>query len=1317
MADVKTSAFMLSSATIMIGRAFVDDVFALTPDKHSVGMVSEVNITMDSSLTELTNGVAQATVDSKRTGLSTAISGNVFEMTAQNFLRAQGITTAATPVKRGILMGSAAGGSTSLSVASDPIPGEATSALTSVGDIPAGSTILIQRGDGETDYIFPTVSSGAATLNAGRYTIPIAGASAVPADMSFLIGARVWIVQPVPVGDIGDDEFFCVKIVGTLSNFDRPVVYIAPKVKMVKGFSAAFNETQYSSMQWELKPHMMSRGEIASGGRLSEIGARRTGRLFVGAGNDSATPGAVVPDATFSTNPSFTPTSGNSDTVFTANDGVIVNGAFAGRRWLLSGTAIGSGATIKTNAAGQLVLEVSALGTNGRVIQYTTAPLTVAAAAAKTLTFRNPPTVQLNEGDSGTKTFTYYIDASEAPTSNLVVPLTFQAGGTDASDYPGGTLPSVTSATILAGQTSVRVDIVTSGDTTVEGNETFNLLLSTPTGWTVGAFTSASGVILNDDVAPSPTVSLTAVDPQNEGNSGVTNYVYTVTRSSTSGAVNVPWAFAAGTTNAADFFGGLPTGGTVALANGVASGTFTIMVQGDVDVESNETFTVSLNPPSGYILGATSSATGTILNDDTVSAIVPFTSAFMTGDSRMDNSGGRGVTTTLSLTYGQTGYSSAGLIQPMLGNKWLWPEGFQRSVGASTTLRMVEANKTASFALTGNTAFDSTANVYDKIFNRGADGRYALRDPGTGAHVFELNSVNDGGGNGYYNQPFTASKSIIHTAADIDANLAAGKVVWLFNGCPSYASAYTMELRTITGNSWTATQTAGFIDGFDYGAPGVVGEFGSTPADYRVMTRKGSNPGQYEYTVDANGNYVAGGTAPTRVWVTHTGGGTLNAITPTSSHIKTMWAWYNSNAANFVYNGNDYGIPGCRYNRDPKRLIIVDTMKWLRADLNDGDVMAAKPGTMDILRLHHNILGAFWISKAVEEAMATAGYAAQPSLDKRPMRNNWPAAMAAGTANPTLTCTLPPSMRMAVPTQLRLGTVVVGLVDTATGNITTAPGATYAITAGNINFATGALTVTFAGTPPNSTRLYCEQDFGDGAGVGGNLILNGMLDMTPLDGSNINFARTGTSTITGIANSEVPVGYTLQSSGNGMNTAIANGTASLTVSSDTTNGYPMFRLSAKGIHSSAIAFTLQQANGPYAALVQPTDKIMAGATLVLEAGSDGWLYGFGGCNVSGTLSIPTTDKTGPNGTFAVTQVSSNGSRLGQNAQSLYVDSALLAANGGQPFKNHYLGPQVQPDVQPTGTGGSFSFSVGANVPFSFKIGIGQYHSRVRNDVT
>ena len=76
------------------------------------------------------------------------------------------------------------------------------------------------------------------------------------------------------------------------------------------------------------------------------------------------TPAPGVP--VFTTPPSITPATGTAGvTIFTANDGAASNASGYTRRWLLGGIAIGTGGTIKPDAAGSLVLEVTAHGPGG----------------------------------------------------------------------------------------------------------------------------------------------------------------------------------------------------------------------------------------------------------------------------------------------------------------------------------------------------------------------------------------------------------------------------------------------------------------------------------------------------------------------------------------------------------------------------------------------------------------------------------------------------------------------------------------------------------------------------------------------------------------------------------------------------------------------------------------------------------------------------------------------------------------------------------------------------------------------------------------
>ncbi|WOF44365.1 hypothetical protein KNJ79_05380 [Sphingopyxis indica] len=280
MGAVQKNAFMLSSATLMMAPAFTNDVYALTPGEHSVGMIKEVAVPLDSSMIELKNGVAQATVDSKRTGVQPMITGTAYEFTAANIARSLAMGGTPAAMKRGKLDTALAGDDVSLSLLSDPVPGEATSAITALADIPAGSTLLIQRTGAETDYVFPTKSSGVAT-GAGPYVVPLAGNYAIPTDMSFPIGSKVWVAPAMHIGDIYADDLFCVKITGTLSNYDRPVTCVFPKVKVSKGFNLQFTETDYGGMPWELLPLLMSASEAID--RLADIGTGAFGDIYIGA--------------------------------------------------------------------------------------------------------------------------------------------------------------------------------------------------------------------------------------------------------------------------------------------------------------------------------------------------------------------------------------------------------------------------------------------------------------------------------------------------------------------------------------------------------------------------------------------------------------------------------------------------------------------------------------------------------------------------------------------------------------------------------------------------------------------------------------------------------------------------------------------------------------------------------------------------------------------------------------------------------------------------------------------------------------------------
>jgi uncharacterized protein len=259
------------------------------------------------------------------------------------------------------------------------------------------------------------------------------------------------------------------------------------------------------------------------------------------------------------------------------------------------------------------------------------APTPVVAGETQTVVF-NPTSVIHDEGNSGTTAYTFTVTRTGGTTGQLDFSGTIAAGSTDAADYVGGVAPTVFSGSILAGQTSATVTVNIQGDVTIEGDESFTLTLTSVTnaapGVTevIGTNLTATGTITNDDVAPVPGQLSIGDRTLAEGDSGTTAFTFTVTRSlGDDGAVSATWTLnAPGGANLADsvdFAPGQPTSGTVSFADGETSQTITILVQGDILVETDETFLVTLSAPMGGATLGNANGTGTITNDDAAGSL------------------------------------------------------------------------------------------------------------------------------------------------------------------------------------------------------------------------------------------------------------------------------------------------------------------------------------------------------------------------------------------------------------------------------------------------------------------------------------------------------------------------------------------------------------------------------------------------------------------------------------------------------------------------------------------------------------------------
>jgi len=229
-----------------------------------------------------------------------------------------------------------------------------------------------------------------------------------------------------------------------------------------------------------------------------------------------------------------------------------------------------------------------------------------------------------NELNSGSNTFTFTVNRTGDTSGTSIVNYAVSGSGASpasANDFVGGVIPPAGTLTFGPGVNSLPLTVNVQGDTTVENDETFLVSLSSSSSTTRIGLASATGTIVNDDVAAPPTLSISAKSAvKAEGTSSTsTPFVFTVARAgSLSAASSVLYTVSGTGTNAAnskDFAGGFARNVVVNFAAGVASVDITINVVADSTREPDETFRVALSGAVGATI-STASANGTILNDD-----------------------------------------------------------------------------------------------------------------------------------------------------------------------------------------------------------------------------------------------------------------------------------------------------------------------------------------------------------------------------------------------------------------------------------------------------------------------------------------------------------------------------------------------------------------------------------------------------------------------------------------------------------------------------------------------------------------------------
>jgi hypothetical protein len=215
------------------------------------------------------------------------------------------------------------------------------------------------------------------------------------------------------------------------------------------------------------------------------------------------------------------------------------------------------------------------------------------------------------EGDSGTTSYVFSVQLSDA----LSTDVTMDYSSSDLTAIAGIDYEAKTGTLVIpAGSLVGTITINGYGDTTVENDEQFKVLLSNISSNAVLQNDTGIGTIKTDDfLATTITSTDTSVI---EGNRGTNGMNFTLTRSGNLDVTSSVFVYTDDTNGTAtewdDYRGGY---GTVTFQPGETTKTVRIRVYGDKQIESDETFKLILAYPTNAQL-AVDSVIGTILNDD-----------------------------------------------------------------------------------------------------------------------------------------------------------------------------------------------------------------------------------------------------------------------------------------------------------------------------------------------------------------------------------------------------------------------------------------------------------------------------------------------------------------------------------------------------------------------------------------------------------------------------------------------------------------------------------------------------------------------------
>lgn len=243
--EARTSEFLLSTATVMIGPR--EKVMELTPEKHSLGLAKNVQVTTEPQFVSLTQGVEAIEVASVNVANPARISAEIYEYTARNLAYGAGIDASGVdydPITTQAALGApVVGGGDEITLAVGAV---------ATNGIVVGSFLTIQDTNVGDKVHVAKVGAIAGDV------LTLAADYEMPADMNFAVATTaVYRVRNIKVGSQLKRPVFGAKLVGTLPESSEPITLIFPKVRITRGLGLSFQNENFANMPFEFMPQAL----------------------------------------------------------------------------------------------------------------------------------------------------------------------------------------------------------------------------------------------------------------------------------------------------------------------------------------------------------------------------------------------------------------------------------------------------------------------------------------------------------------------------------------------------------------------------------------------------------------------------------------------------------------------------------------------------------------------------------------------------------------------------------------------------------------------------------------------------------------------------------------------------------------------------------------------------------------------------------------------------------------------------------------------------------------------------------------------------